>query len=950
VFDTATGEFLAADGDRINLNEAVERKLIDPKLADILAGHCGIFDPKSGRQLSLLEAIHQGLFDPKSKKFIDPVTGEPVTVEHAAKLGFLLHAKVSTTSSDCTENPICTNLSELLPFVSSEMAPPERNKVSLLAAVRAGLVDTRSGQFRSTSGQQMSLGKAISQGFIDVEPTSHSGLSLSDAVRQGVVRISDGRIIDRNTGLAFSLVEAIQRGLVSKDRYEVYNDQQGIKHTLEEALTAGIIDSAKGRFIVSDGELTFDQAAKQHRLENPLTIKEAVDQQLVDDSDNFVDPVTGESISLLAAVGRGVLDGELKSVRDVKAGVYLSLGQALGQGIIKPSGTFIDTMTGESMSLGEAVKKGLLTSVCQKTIFEIEGIKNPITGDYVSFNEALSLGLLDKNNSTFFDKKTLTRMSLHEAVEKDYIQPQLLDMLEKPVGIMVLGTELNLLQAVMNRRLDPLSGLLLDPTASDTTLPLEVAVAKGLITPMGAAILKSLLNITVTTATVTQTVRRTMKVSSSPSAGTSAVDSLAGAGITFQKALRLGLIDETTGMFTDPETGREIALDEAISLGMIRLGQETVAARKSSVATTVGSRKNSVSSVASSRKSSDASSRSSSSPPKSLASAKEFLKESSAREARSSSLTTSFKMTTESSMKNLSSSSSSSARASTTTSRQGSPSKMPSLGSNSNRGSPKSGSVGGSRNSSPEKKMAVSKSNAVASNEKRSSGKSLDKLDSFEKRIEEHSELFAADSKLDYSYRSLNTTTRTIPIKQEEETNLLSSANVPLHGYYLEEAIAVGIFDPASGLLKIPGVEKETTFEEGLHLNIINPISATVFSYGQMFSLKTALERRILDSTGHYITTSGNFVNMKEAIEAGFVTFDTYTEGSAMLEQSTSANKTMRHLTENISIDTVSGTYEVNPNIQPGELMTALKEGKILPSDIKVEDPASGTKEGGFFC
>ena len=123
------------------------------------------------------------------------------------------------------------------------------------------------------------------------------------------------------------------------------------------------------------------------------------------------------------------------------------------------------------MSLGEAVKKGLLTSVCQKTIFEIEGIKNPLTGDYVSFNEALTLGLLDKNNSTFFDKKTLTRMTLHEAVEKDYIQPQLLDMLEKPVGIVVLGTELNLLQAVMNRRLDPLSGLLLDPAATNTTLP-----------------------------------------------------------------------------------------------------------------------------------------------------------------------------------------------------------------------------------------------------------------------------------------------------------------------------------------------------------------------------------------------------------------------------------------------------------------------------------------------
>ena len=941
VFDTATGEFLAADGDRINLGEAVERKLIDAKLADILAGHCGIFDPKSGRQLSLLEAIHQGLFDPKSKKFIDPVTGEAVTVEHAAKLGFLLHAKVST--DDSTASAVCTDSSELSLSLLATMAPPARNKVDLLHAVRSGLVDTRTGQFTTGTGQQIPLTKSISQGYINVEPTAHTGLSLSDAVRQGVVRVSDGRIIDRNTGLAFTLTEAIQRGLVSKDRHEVYDDQQSLKLTLEEALAADIIDATEGRYILEDGgRLTLDQAAKQHRLENPLTIKEAVDQQLVDESDSFVDPVTGESISLLSAVGRGILDAELKAVRDVKAGVYLSLGQALGQGIVKPSGSFTDTLTGESMSLGEAVKKGLLTSVCQKTIFEIEGIKNPLTGDYVSFNEALTLGLLDKNNSTFFDKKTLTRMTLHEAVEKDYIQPQLLDMLEKPVGIVVLGTELNLLQAVMNRRLDPLSGLLLDPAATNTTLPLEVAVAKGLISPMGAAILKSLLNITVTTATVTQTVRRTMKVSSLPSKAESKEEM--GTTITFQEALRRGLIDEATGLFTDPESGREIALDEAISLGIIKLGQQQ-AVRKSSAATTTtttASRKNSVSSVASSRKSSDASSRSSSSPPKSLASAKEFLKESSAREGRSSSLTTSFRMTSQSTTKNESSSSSShacSTHGSTTTSKQGSP-----VGPSS-RGSPKISSLGGSRNNSPDKK-ASSKSPAISP--KRSPGKRLDRLDSFEKRMEERSELFAADSKLDYSYRSLNTSsTRTIPIRREDDGELLPPLiDVPLDGYRLEEAISSGLFDPVAGLLRLPGMERETCFAECLDLNIINPASATILSYGQLFSLKTAVERRILDTTGHYITTTGSLINMKEAIEAGFVTFDTYMEDETTTTTTTSSS-TMRKLTENIQYDTASGTYEVNPDIQPGELMSALKEGKILPSDIKVEDPASGTKEGG---
>jgi hypothetical protein len=874
-----------------------------------------------------------------------------VTVEHAAKLGFLLHAKVSTTTPPDTT----------LDLLSLAMAPPER-KVSLLHVIRSGLVDTRTGQFKSGTGNLLPLSRAISQGFIDVEPSISTGLSLSDAVRQGVARVSDGRIVDRNTGLAFNLEDAIERGLICKDRYEVFNEQLGYKVTLEEALSAGLVESVGGHLILGDGsQVTFDQAAKMHRLENPLTVKECVDQQLVDELDNFLDPVTGESISLLEAVGRGILDADLKSVRDVKAGVYVTLGQALSKGIVKHNGGFVDTLSGDTLSLGEAVKRGLLTSVCQKTIFEIEGIKNPLTGDYVSFNEALILGLLDRNNSTFFDKKTLTRMTLHEAVDKDYIQPQLLDMLERPVGIMVLGTELTLLQAVMNHRVDPLSGLLLDPS-SQSTLPLEVAVAKNLITPMGAAILKSLLNITVTTATVTQTVRRTIKVASS----TAVADSAEDGAVTFQEALRCGLIDEVTGLFTDAETGREIALDEAISLGLVKLGQAPI--RKSSVST--GSRKNSVSSVNSSRKSSDSSSRSSSSPPKSLASAKEFLKESAAREAaRSSSLTTSFRMTSTESTKNVSSSSvhSSSARGSTTSSRQGSPVKQASAPSS--RPSSKAGSLANTRNNSPEKLAAKSPA-LVESTTRGLGGKRLDRLDSFEKRMEERGELFAADNKLDYSYRSLNTsantatttTTRTIQIQHEEDSReKIQFEDVPQYGYSLEEAISSGIFDPTSGLLKVPGTDRETSFKECLDLNIINASSASVHSYGQTFSLKMAVARRILDTTGHFINTVGNLITMKEAIQAGFVTFDTYIEeeediqqhvqsksllASQSSEMSSSAS-TMRRLTENIAFDTSTGTYEVNPAIQPGELMTALKEGKILPSDIKVEDPSSGTKGSG---
>ena len=908
LIDTATGEFVDPDtGVRLSLEEAVSTNLINPQLAELLSNTCGVFDPKTGRQISLLEAIDKGLFDPKSKSFIDPITGEQVSVENAVKLGFILQKKVSE--------------------IVESMGPLKTDKLSLIESVRTGLIDPISGQY-DKKGKNLTLSRAISQGLVGTESSPACGLSMSDAIRQGVLRAADGKITDRNTGLAFDIEEAIDRGLINKDRYEVYDEQTGLKITLQDALSSGIIDAKEGRYLGVDTALPFDQAARTNRIQVPLTVKESVDLGLILEDNTCRDPITGDTLTLLEAVGKGFLDYELKSVRDVKEEVYVGLGEALGKSIVKPDGRFTDTLTGESMSLAEAVKKGFLTSVSQKTIFEIEGIKNPATGDYISFNEALELRIIDKSNSTFFDKKTLTRMTLHEASDKDYIQNQLLDMLERPIGIVVLGTELTLLQAVMNKRLDPLSGLLIDP-ANKITLPLEVAVARNLITPMGAAVLKSLLNITVTTATVTQTVRRTIKVSSS--GGQEREEG----SITFQEALRRGLIDEATGLYTDPETGKEIALDEAINLGMIKLGQAQ--SRKSSTAST---RKTSTSSVASSRKSSTASSRGGS-PPKSINAAKEFLKESSTRESRSTStsLTTSLKMSTSS--KNASSHSStknsvsSSKNVSNTSSKAGTPEKISRPGSRasverpSSRSSVKSGSpIKTSKPGTPEQRAMGME-------------KKLNRLDSFEKRMEESSDMFSAETKHDYSFKSEISTTRSIPIRCEDSPPRSGSYDPPPEGYTLKDAIDEDLFDPVVGLFKIPGTDRETSFQECLELNIINGFSATVLHGSSKYSLKSAVERSILDSTGHY-SHSGTKVSMKEAIDLEFITFQAYTDTATY-----SAHVSTQKLTENIHFDTRSRTYEVKAEVKPGELMSALREGKILPTDIRVTDPDSG-RQGGY--
>ena len=938
LIDTKTGGGQFVDpvtGQRYSLAEAVDKGLLNPQLGELLANSCGVFDPKTGRQISLLEAIEAGLFDPATKSFVDPVTGEPVSVENAVKLGFILQKKVSEQIESCCNT-------------AGVMAPTNKDSLSLIEGVRAGLIDPTSGRYES-KGKTLSLARAISTGLITTEGSAACGLALSDAIRQGVARPADGKIVDRNTGNAYEIDDAIERGLINQDKYEVYDEAKGWKMTLKDALSSGIIDPSQGRYKSGgrlagggsgSGPIKLDEAAKQHRIAIPLTLKESVDQGLIGDEGKMKDPIGGNELTLLEAVGRGFLDYELKSVRDVKEEAYISLGEALGRTIVKPDGRFTDTLTGESMSLTDAVKKGFLTSVSQKKIFEIEGIKNPSTGDYVSFNEALELGIIDRANSTFFDKKTLTRMTLHEAADKEFIQSQLLDMLERPIGINVMGQELTLLQAVMNKRLDPLSGLLLDPV-SKSTLPLEVAVDKGLITPMGAAVLKSLLNITVTTATVTQTIRRTIQVSNSQ-------EQRGEGAITFQDALKRGLINEATGVFTDPETGKEIALDEAISLGMIKLGvgqtapgrrtsttsssmerkASTTAERKSS---TTSSRKASVSSVAS-RKSSTTSSRSIS-PPKSLSSAKEFLKESSARENRSTSLSTSLKMSTsQQSSRNLSSSHTSSRSnsvassnlASASASKAGSPDKLSRPSSRASVDANKSGRT------SPQKSKPSSPLNKASGVEKK-----LNRINSFEQRMEETSDMFTAEAKHDYSFKS--DTTRSIPIKIEDAS--VGACDPPPEGYSLQEAIAENLFDPVNGLFKVPGTDREVSFKECLELNLINGLSATVCHESSKYSLKSALERSILDNTGHYSCSDASVITMRQAIDRSYIAFNAFTD-----YQSTT---TTTKVTENIHFDTRSGTYEVKSEVKAGELMSALKEGKIAPTDIKVKDPKTG-KQGGI--
>ena len=472
-------------------------------------------------------------------------------------------AKPDTSS---TESSILdSNLIQLEPEVRIMSATKNFSGIALVSAIRGDkLKDYKSVPEALAAGLFEKL--KAGPGF---EPSKgpqmeDDGMSLSEALSKGLVDSDSGKVTDRYSGKSVKLSDAIKRGLINPNTLEIF-PVEGPSHkiSLKEALEKNIVNETTGKYA---NKMSFDEAAQKKLISAPMTIKECDDSELLSDK-GVKCPVTGVNMTLIEAIGKGVLDVDLKSVKDVKEGQLVSLSQALAQNIINSVGdgppTFKDTNTNEVLSLPEAVKRGHLTTVTKKSIFDIEGIKDQNTGDYVSFNQAKKLGIIDQITGKFNEHKTNRKISFIEASQKDLLQPQLLEMLKKPIGIYSADKkrELSLLEAVNEGLIDTHSGLLID-TSTNKTLPMDKAFELQLISPIGVAVLKSLLNITVTTATVTQTVKRYIQVSQSER------DSGA---ITFQDALRRGLIDDATGIFTHPDTGKELLLDEAIHLGLLKL-------------------------------------------------------------------------------------------------------------------------------------------------------------------------------------------------------------------------------------------------------------------------------------------------------------------------------------------------------------------------------------------
>lgn len=474
ILDVRRGRIACSKDGResVTIEEAAREKMIDSRLADRLLGPCG-FD-EEGRPVSLLEAIQRELCD--AEKPDGPGDRAKVTYRGSA-----------VSVADASKEDV--------------------------GGVEGSALDPRTGELVTENGERLSVEEAHARGYLaklDVTVTvKRNAMPLSDAISQGLVDETLGRVLDRITGDAYTLDEAVVHGIIDPTAREIVDARNDTKVTLSKAMKQGIVNPKTGKYMhgLTMEKLSLKEACRRRLIAKPMTLKDCRDSEIIDESGKITSPAHRTKLTVTEAIERGVLDADnLSSIVDAATGETITLAEALNRGLIDPEkATYIDANSAKEFAISEAIEKGLVTSLAQKTIFDVDGFRDPLTGEYVSLNAALLKGLISAKagGSYIVDPNTGETVSLAEAEKRGYVRPEVSEMLNRGIGIIEEGREITLLEAVFSDLLDPKSGLLLDPRTKKP-VALENAIKRGLITPDGAALLTGLLNVTVTTQTVTK--------------------------------------------------------------------------------------------------------------------------------------------------------------------------------------------------------------------------------------------------------------------------------------------------------------------------------------------------------------------------------------------------------------------------------------------------------------
>ena len=387
----------------------------------------GAIDPDTSTMVSVGCAIEKGIIDQANGLYngMDE-THQPVSfsISEAVKKGLVKVETSSVFTKDMkSTGPKYIQVTKTFTIVGV-IDPDTRQEINVSEAISRGIIDQSKGQYMTPStGEAMLLVEAISEGLIIAEVSSSSsegGTSSSNVIttsKRTIYTLTG--IVDPVSRKVISVAEALQKGILDQEKGEYRNQSSGETMSVSDAIDQGLVLIERGT----------------HGGTETVAGVERAESICIDDSHEEQAEVTAEEVS------EETTTFQITGVRDPINDEVVPYEDALNRGMIdERRGVFVDTSTGETIAISEALSNGLIIGevvhktrehnifhsvieVGQKDVTEHQpmSVLNPLTGLEIGVTQAVKLGLLSDDRKTYYHAIDDLNIPIEEAIKRGFV-------------------------------------------------------------------------------------------------------------------------------------------------------------------------------------------------------------------------------------------------------------------------------------------------------------------------------------------------------------------------------------------------------------------------------------------------------------------------------------------------------------------------------------------------
>ncbi|CAF3599478.1 unnamed protein product [Adineta steineri] len=519
-----------------------------------------VLDSSTKRRIFPRQAITKQILDAKHGRYVNPFNNSQVSLHEAIHLKF-----IGATEYGSTTDSITVTLNGQTYNIKWVYDTRNMKKILPRDALRQGILDIQLNEYRKfDTNDVMTIFDAIQAGYIkcnDDDSSSDNSIrppsiisvdedELTIATKTATYVITS--VIHPLTQKEIKVSEAIDLGILDKETGSYRDLVTNAQYELAEAINEGLVYAT----IIETKEDTEMMTSSLQEI-----IKKFIVKSVAVDSDSH------EKIGGLEAQAVGILNYAQGIYHDRKYGVKIPLDKAIEKRLLD-----VELV---SQKKNEEYDLELITdTITEKriTLYKIHGVQNNVLGRMESGAIAIKNQMIDTEAKTFTDFSTGETMSIQEAVNRNLIQAEISEHVErKPLG-------LSMQNAIRLGFYVAETGTFRDP-ATEHYMSLMEAIERGHIHVNGVAFADSEQGpITLYDAFSLGLINRRdggkLNQAKMNLYRARLVESKLHR-MNVEDAIRCGLLNLRTGSYKHPHSGEQLNLKEAIQRGLID-GQSTV--------------------------------------------------------------------------------------------------------------------------------------------------------------------------------------------------------------------------------------------------------------------------------------------------------------------------------------------------------------------------------------